>query len=100
MLHLFHFGKLLTKSDDFFLQLIIYLLITINSIQGTTGKPKGVKLSHFSLINVNRILGSRQNIDIDNEIKICSVLPFYFIYGMTVGGFYMATFGCTLGNYC
>ncbi len=52
---------------------------------GTTGKPKGVQLTHHNLAT-----NTRQSIDIvpdgvDPEDRKLGVLPLFHIYGMTVG---------------
>lgn len=49
---------------------------------GTTGKPKGVMLTHYNLVaNVDQ---SRAIIDLTHEDRVLAVLPFFHIYGMTV----------------
>ncbi|QBJ96890.1 4-coumarate--CoA ligase family protein [Rhodococcus sp. ABRD24] len=49
---------------------------------GTTGRPKGVMLTHTNLVaNVCQI---RSPIRIDPGDRILAVLPFFHIYGMTV----------------
>lgn len=49
---------------------------------GTTGRPKGVMLTHRNLVaNVCQII-PRMGIETDD--KILAVLPFFHIYGMTV----------------
>lgn len=49
---------------------------------GTTGKPKGVMLSHRNLVaNVEQ---SRQMITIEPVDRVLAFLPFFHIYGMTV----------------
>ncbi|MEO7148118.1 MAG: AMP-binding protein [Terrimesophilobacter sp.] len=49
---------------------------------GTTGKPKGVMLSHRNLVaNVEQ---SRHVVVIDNTDRVLAFLPFFHIYGMTV----------------
>jgi acyl-CoA synthetase (AMP-forming)/AMP-acid ligase II/enoyl-CoA hydratase/carnithine racemase len=49
---------------------------------GTTGLPKGVMLTHYNL--VANILQSVVIKTSDENDIICSVLPFFHIYGMTV----------------
>lgn len=49
---------------------------------GTTGNPKGVKLSHRNLVaNVCQI---RPRLGLDADDRILAVLPFFHIYGLTV----------------
>ncbi|RLK47338.1 AMP-binding protein [Microbacterium telephonicum] len=49
---------------------------------GTTGKPKGVMLSHRNL--VANVAQCRVNIDLRDTDRMLAVLPFFHIYGMTV----------------
>ncbi len=49
---------------------------------GTTGRPKGVMLSHRNLVaNVEQ---SRGLLDVGSEDRLLAVLPFFHIYGLTV----------------
>ncbi|MEV0948018.1 AMP-binding protein [Rhodococcus sp. NPDC049939] len=49
---------------------------------GTTGRPKGVMLTHRNLVaNVSQI---NPQMGIEAEDKVLAVLPFFHIYGMTV----------------
>ena len=49
---------------------------------GTTGRPKGVMLSHRNLIaNVEQ---SRGLLDVGPEDRLLALLPFFHIYGLTV----------------
>jgi acyl-CoA synthetase (AMP-forming)/AMP-acid ligase II len=49
---------------------------------GTTGRPKGVMLSHRNLVaNVAQSFGT---IGVDHGEVVLAVLPFYHIYGLTV----------------
>jgi 4-coumarate--CoA ligase len=49
---------------------------------GTTGRPKGVMLSHRNLVaNVEQ---SRGLLDVGPEDRILALLPFFHIYGLTV----------------
>lgn len=49
---------------------------------GTTGRPKGVKLSHRNLVaNVEQ---SRGLLDVVPEDRLLALLPFFHIYGLTV----------------
>lgn len=49
---------------------------------GTTGRPKGVKLTHRNLVaNVAQCTGV---IGLESSDRVLAVLPFYHIYGLTV----------------
>ncbi|MWB96984.1 AMP-binding protein [Agromyces seonyuensis] len=49
---------------------------------GTTGRPKGVMLTHRNLVaNVVQVV---DHLDVQREDKLLAVLPFFHIYGMTV----------------
>jgi 4-coumarate--CoA ligase len=49
---------------------------------GTTGRPKGVMLSHRNLVaNIAQI---EERIGVDPDDVVMAVLPFFHIYGMTV----------------
>ena len=49
---------------------------------GTTGRPKGVMLSHRNLVaNVEQ---SRGLLDVDPDDRLLALLPFFHIYGLTV----------------
>ncbi|GAA1829029.1 AMP-binding protein [Agromyces salentinus] len=49
---------------------------------GTTGRPKGVMLTHRNLVaNVTQNI---QAIGLEREDRVLAVLPFFHIYGMTV----------------
>ncbi|WP_394553339.1 AMP-binding protein [Agromyces sp. MMS24-JH15] len=49
---------------------------------GTTGRPKGVMLTHRNL--VANVCQSSANIALDTGDRVLAVLPFFHIYGMTV----------------
>lgn len=49
---------------------------------GTTGYPKGVKLSHTNL--VANVVQTYPVLDVEREDVVLAVLPFFHIYGMTV----------------
>ncbi|GAB3595143.1 AMP-binding protein [Microbacterium tumbae] len=49
---------------------------------GTTGRPKGVMLTHRNL--VANVAQCRSNISLTDEDRVLAVLPFFHIYGMTV----------------
>lgn len=49
---------------------------------GTTGRPKGVMLTHRNLIA--NVAQCRPVLDVDHTDRVLAVLPFFHIYGMTV----------------
>ncbi|GAA1795964.1 AMP-binding protein [Agromyces lapidis] len=49
---------------------------------GTTGRPKGVMLTHRNL--VANVAQCRDTIALDDGDRVLAVLPFFHIYGMTV----------------
>ena len=49
---------------------------------GTTGVPKGVKLSHTNL--VANVVQCRPVLDVERDDRVLALLPFFHIYGMTV----------------
>lgn len=49
---------------------------------GTTGRPKGVMLTHRNL--VANVAQSAETIGLTGEDRVLAVLPFFHIYGMTV----------------
>lgn len=57
-------------------------LAAILYTSGTTGRPKGVMLSHSNL--VSNTLAIMDYLSLDHEDSIVSVLPFYYSYGHSV----------------
>lgn len=49
---------------------------------GTTGLPKGVMLSHSNSVSNCVMLSSVEGIELSQNDKILSILPYYHIYGM------------------
>lgn len=50
---------------------------------GTTGRPKGVMLTHFNLVaNVNMTTSWMYKLE-ENKESVLGVLPFFHVYGMT-----------------
>ncbi|WP_219820421.1 AMP-binding protein [Pseudoclavibacter sp. RFBG4] len=49
---------------------------------GTTGKPKGVMLSHTNL--VANVVQTYPVLDVEDDDVVLALLPFFHIYGMTV----------------
>ncbi|MGO3089240.1 MAG: long-chain-fatty-acid--CoA ligase [Galactobacter sp.] len=50
---------------------------------GTTGKPKGAKLSHFALLEQTSTLLAGQVFDLTYEDKMLGALPMFHIFGQT-----------------
>lgn len=57
-------------------------LVVLPYSSGTTGLPKGVKLSHRNLIA--NVLQTQETIPVGEDDVAIGVLPFFHIYGMTV----------------
>jgi acyl-CoA synthetase (AMP-forming)/AMP-acid ligase II len=55
---------------------------TIVFTSGTTGKPLGVTLSHRNIISNNASIAEYMRLDCDD--KVSCVLPFYYIYGLSL----------------
>ena len=52
---------------------------------GTTGIPKGVKLSHRNIAaNIRQVTPALQDIGLHADSRVMGVLPFFHIYGMNV----------------
>ncbi|RXK50056.1 AMP-dependent synthetase/ligase [Halorientalis pallida] len=73
---------------------------------GTTGKPKGVKLTHHNVrSNINQLwkrVGPRPDKDdelpvLDSEKRAISILPLAHVFERTVGHFLMFAAGATVG---
>ncbi|CAI9731674.1 medium-chain acyl-CoA ligase ACSF2, mitochondrial-like [Octopus vulgaris] len=66
--------------------------INIQFTSGTTGKPKGATLSHFSILNNSHSVGFRLRY---NEMKhrVCMPVPLYHCFGSVVGALTMITHG-------
>ena len=66
----------------------------IQFTSGTTGFPKGVMLTHYSLINQSHVAAARG--DLRATERYVTAMPFFHIAG-SLGGIIYATFlGCTL----
>ncbi len=73
-------------------------LVVLPYSSGTTGLPKGVKLTHYNLIaNLQQIAGVAPGSDyaVTEDDTLIGVLPFFHIYGMIMM-LYSLMRGCTL----
>ncbi|CAF0816181.1 unnamed protein product [Didymodactylos carnosus] len=68
--------------------------INIQYTSGTTGKPKGVTLSHHNLLN-NAYFGAKRLRYTAND-RICVPVPFYHCFGMIIGNLASATCGACI----
>ena len=61
---------------------------------GTTGFPKGVMLTHYSLVNQARVACTRGDLRADE--RYVTAMPFFHIAGSLGGVIYSICLGCTL----
>jgi fatty-acyl-CoA synthase len=61
---------------------------------GTTGFPKGVMLTHYSLVNQSRVACTRGDLRADE--RYVTAMPFFHIAGSLGGVIYSIYLGCTL----
>lgn len=61
---------------------------------GSTGKPKGVLLSAYNILNASAAMSD--GIGINDRDKLCIILPFFHILGMTAGLFCNALKNATI----
>ncbi len=74
-------------------------LISITYTSGSTGHPKGVKLTHGNIIeNIKSIMDSYQD-DIKPEDRLFSVLPLSHIFERTAGYYVPFCYGASI-SYC
>ncbi|HVP96880.1 AMP-binding protein [Methanoregula sp.] len=68
--------------------------INIQYTSGTTGFPKGVVLTHHSVLNNGYIIG--EGMRFTNKDRLCIPVPFYHCFGMVLSNMACATHGTTM----
>ncbi|NFB57369.1 fatty acid--CoA ligase [Clostridium botulinum] len=69
-------------------------VVNIQFTSGTTSSPKGVMLTHYSLINNSFITG--EALGVTNKDKLCLVVPFFHCFGLSVGILLSVGRGCSM----
>jgi fatty-acyl-CoA synthase len=65
--------------------------INLQYTSGTTGFPKGAKLSHHNLLNNGFFIGER--LKYTEKDRVCIPVPFYHCFGMVIGNLACTTHG-------
>jgi fatty-acyl-CoA synthase len=68
--------------------------INIQYTSGTTGFPKGVVLTHHSVLNNGYIIG--EGMGFTEKDRLCIPVPFYHCFGMVLSNFAAVTHGATM----
>ncbi|WP_231513656.1 AMP-binding protein [Mycobacterium paragordonae] len=68
--------------------------INIQYTSGTTGYPKGVTLSHRSILNNGYLVG--ELLDYTEHDRICIPVPFYHCFGMVMGNLAATSHGACM----
>jgi fatty-acyl-CoA synthase len=68
--------------------------INIQYTSGTTGFPKGVVLTHHSVLNNGYIIGEGMNFS--EKDRLCIPVPFYHCFGMVLSNLACMTHGSTM----
>jgi fatty-acyl-CoA synthase len=68
--------------------------INIQYTSGTTGFPKGVVLTHHSVLNNGYIIG--EGMRFTEKDRLCIPVPFYHCFGMVLSNMACATHGTTM----
>ena len=68
--------------------------INIQYTSGTTGFPKGVTLSHHSILNNGFFIGECMRFTPAD--RLCIPVPFYHCFGMVLGNLACVTHGATM----
>lgn len=69
-------------------------MLTVQLTSGSTASPKGVMLSHYSVIN-NAILSARR-LGVVQQDTLCLAVPLFHCFGLSSGLFFALTTGCQL----
>lgn len=68
--------------------------INIQYTSGTTGYPKGVVLSHHSILNNGFVIG--EGMRFSEKDRLCIPVPFYHCFGMVLSNLACVTHGSTM----
>ncbi len=68
--------------------------MNIQFTSGTTGRPKGVTLSHHSILNNGYLVGRTLNLAADD--RLCIPVPLYHCFGMVMGNLACVTHGAAM----
>lgn len=68
--------------------------INIQYTSGTTGFPKGAKLSHHNILNNGHFIGER--LHYTPKDRVCIPVPFYHCFGMVIGNLACTTHGAAM----
>ena len=69
-------------------------VVNIQYTSGTTGKPKGVLLTHHNLVNNAYLVG--RALQASSADKLCLPVPLYHCFGCVLGSLEVLVFGATL----
>ena len=69
-------------------------VVNIQYTSGTTGKPKGVLLTHKNIINNARLIG--QTLQWTEQDRLCMPVPLYHCFGCVAGSLQCLVFGASL----
>ncbi len=69
-------------------------VVNIQYTSGTTGKPKGVLLTHHNLLNNGYLFG--RGMEWSHQDKICLPVPMYHCFGCVLGSLQCIVHGATL----
>ncbi|MDR7127020.1 AMP-binding protein [Pseudotabrizicola sp. 4114] len=68
--------------------------INIQFTSGTTGRPKGVTLTHHNILNNGYFVGRAMRLT--EKDRICIPVPLYHCFGLVMGNLAALTHGCTM----
>ena len=69
-------------------------VVNIQYTSGTTGKPKGVLLTHHNILNNAYLTG--RGLKWTSEDRLCMPVPLYHCFGCVLGSLQVIVFGATL----